>query len=80
MKILCFTDCLGAGGAQRQLVGLAVMLHQRGYDVKVCYYFDIPFYKDYLVEKTVEHELIPNASSHIKRIHAVARYFHKEYA
>ena len=78
MKILCFTDCLGAGGAQRQLVGLASMLHQRGYDVKVCYYFDIPFYRDYLDERGVPHELIPSASSSIKRIPAVTRYFHRE--
>lgn len=78
MKILCFTDCLGAGGAQRQLVGLASMLHQRGLDVKVCYYFDIPFYKDYLDERGVPHELIPSAGNHIKRIPAVTKFFRKE--
>ena len=75
MKILCFIDCLGAGGAQRQLVGLASMLHQRGIDVKVCYYHDIPYYKEYLEERGIEHVLIPSACSQIKRIHAVARFF-----
>ena len=44
MKILLFTDSLGAGGAQRQLVGLAVLLKQQGYEVKVCTYFDIDFF------------------------------------
>lgn len=78
MKILCFTDYLGAGGAQRQLVGLASMLHQKGYKVKVCYYQDITFFNEYLEERGVEHELIPSASNHIKRIPAVARYFHQE--
>ena len=78
MKILCFIDCLGAGGAQRQLVGLASMLHQRGIDVKVCYYHDIPYYKEYLEKRGIEHVLIPSACSHIKRIHAVARYFRQE--
>lgn len=78
MKILCFTDCLGAGGAQRQLVGLASMLHQRGIDVKVCYYFDIPFYKEYLDERGIPHELIPCADNHIKRILAVTKYFRRE--
>lgn len=78
MKILCFTDYLGAGGAQRQLVGLASMLHLRGLDVKVCYYFDIPFYKDYLDERGVPHELIPSAGNHIKRIPAVTKYFRRE--
>ena len=78
MKILCFTDCLGAGGAQRQLVGLASMLHQRGMDVKVCYYFDRPFYKDDLDEAGVPHELILSADNHIKRIPAVTKFFSKE--
>lgn len=78
MKVLCFTDYLGAGGAQRQLVGLASMLHQRGIDVKVCYYHDIPFYDEYLDERGVQHELIPSASSHIKRIPAVTKYFRQE--
>lgn len=78
MKVLCFTDCLGAGGAQRQLVGLASMLHQRGMDVKVCYYHDIPFYEEYLDERGVQHELIPSASNHIKRIPAVTKYFSQE--
>ena len=78
MKILCFTDCLGAGGAQRQLVGLASMLHQKGMDVKVCYYHDMPFYNGFLDEKGVRHELIPHADSHFKRIPAVIRFFHRE--
>ena len=33
MKINLFTDCLGAGGAQRQLVGLAVLLKEKGFKV-----------------------------------------------
>lgn len=32
-KILLFTDSLGAGGAQRQLVGLAKMLTNLGYNI-----------------------------------------------
>lgn len=34
MKILLFTDSLGAGGAQRQLVGLAVLLKKKGLKLK----------------------------------------------
>ncbi len=44
-RILLFIDSLGAGGAQRQLTGLAVMLKRRGYAVKVATYYDHPFYK-----------------------------------
>lgn len=47
-KILLFSASLGAGGAQRQLVGLASILHERGYQVKVCYYHSIDYFKDFL--------------------------------
>ena len=78
MKILLFTDSLGSGGAQRQLVGLATMLHERGYDVKVCTYHDFDFYKSFLDERGINNELIPGASNKLFRIWAVARYFKKE--
>ena len=77
-KILLFTDNLGAGGAQRQLVGLAVMLKQRGYQVKVCYYQDVPFYAGMLNENDVPHELIQGSDNHKKRIPVVAKYFKTE--
>lgn len=77
-KIICFIDHLGAGGAQRQLVGLAVMLKQKGYQVKVCYYQDVPFYAHMLDDAEVPHELILGADNHKKRIPIVARYFKKE--
>lgn len=77
-KVLCFTDSLGAGGAQRQLVGLAVMLQEKGYDVKVCTYYEIDFYKSYLDENHVPNVFIPNASSGKKRILAVKNFFKKE--
>lgn len=78
MKIILFTDSLGSGGAQRQLVGLAIMLKQRGLDVKVATYFDLDFYKPQLDEANVPNELIPGADNTKKRILAVRRYFKKE--
>jgi len=48
MKILCAIDSLCAGGAQRQLVELAVGFRERGHDVTVLVYHDIPFYKHIL--------------------------------
>lgn len=77
-QILLFIDSLGAGGAQRQLVGLAVMLQQAGYKVKVCTYHNIGFYKSFLDEKYVANELIPNADDSKKRIWAVKHYFKQE--
>ena len=78
MKILLFTDSLGAGGAQRQLVGLAVMLKERGYEIKVCTYHKIDFYKNYLDANNIVNELIPNANNTQKRILSIIRYFKKE--
>lgn len=78
MKILLFIDNLGAGGAQRQLVGLAVMLKQQNYEVKVCTYFQYDFYKSYLDENGVPNEIIPKAANTKKRILAVRKYFKKE--
>lgn len=77
-KIILFTDSLGAGGAQRQLVGLAVMLKNKSYDVKVCTYHEFDFYKQYLDENNVSNELIPRASNTKRRILAVYKYFKKE--
>ena len=77
-KILLFTDSLGAGGAQRQLVGLAIFLKEKGYDVKVSTYHNIDFYKSILDEKHVANELIPEADNGKRRIWAVRNYFKKE--
>lgn len=45
-KILCFIDNLGAGGAQRQLVGLTRMLAERKYTLEVCTYQNNNFFKE----------------------------------
>ena len=78
MKILLFTDSLGAGGAQRQLVGLSKMLNEKGFQVKVCTYHNLDFYKSFLDENKIENELIPDADNSKKRILAVRSYFNKE--
>lgn len=41
-RILCLIDGLGSGGAERQMVGLAVLLKNKGYTVDlVCYHNDV---------------------------------------
>lgn len=77
MKIILFTDSLGSGGAQRQLVGLAILLKNRMYDVKVCTYHNIGFYKAILDKNNVENEIIIN-KSYLDRIFSVRRYIVKE--
>lgn len=57
-RILLFTDILGSGGAQRQLVTLAVLLNQSGYCVKMLDYWDCDFYNKYLESRGIpfQHE------------------------
>ncbi len=51
-KILCMLDMLGAGGAQRQLVELAVGYKERGYEVAfLIYYKAFDNYYDAVLEK-----------------------------
>src|SRR6185312_15992024 len=45
LKILCVIDCLGSGGAQRQLVGLAVAFKEKGHDVTFLVYHEDNFFK-----------------------------------
>lgn len=55
-KIFLFIDSLGPGGAQRQFVGLARLLKQRGYEVKAATYYDQPFYLPTLQEAGIPYE------------------------
>lgn len=73
-NIICFTDNLGGGGAQRQLVGLACMLKEKGYDVSVVLYHNNPFYKHLLDECRIESTVILS-SNYIHRIWRMYKYF-----
>ena len=53
MRIQFFITGLGPGGAERQLTGLASMLTGKGYEVEVCWYTDINFYEQYLLQNSV---------------------------
>lgn len=55
-RILLFTDILGSGGAQRQLVTLAVLLKQNSYDVCLLDYWDDTFYDEYLTSHQISFE------------------------
>ncbi len=77
-KVICFTDNLGSGGAQRQLVGLACMLKERGYDVSVLLYYDTPFYKPTLDKAGIESVVIGNTANPIKRLWKLYGYLRKQ--
>ena len=77
MKILCLIDNLGAGGAQRQLVGLARMLVSRNYDVIVTYYQDNTFFKKELIDNGIEALLIPLSNNKVKNFFIIYNYINK---
>lgn len=52
-RVLLFTDILGSGGAQRQLVTLAILLKQRGYEVLMLDYWNSDFYDDKLTKEGI---------------------------
>lgn len=72
-KIVLFIDNLGAGGAQRQIVNIAILLKQNGYNVSVLVYQDDPFYNSILDRVGISIYLIENRS-YIDRIIKVRRY------
>lgn len=74
MNIICFTDSLGSGGAQRQLAGLACMLKEHGHEVTVLTYYDNPFYKHLLDEAGIKSDTICNTNNYFKRIYLLYKY------
>lgn len=52
-RILLFTDILSSGGAQRQLVALALLLKKRGFDVLMLDYWNSDFYDSFLNEHNI---------------------------
>lgn len=74
MKVLLLNDSLAAGGAQRQFVGLAILLKRAGYDVVISTYHDLNFFGEDLKNNRVAFELIPGAADKKRRIYRVCKY------
>lgn len=66
MKILLYIDNLGAGGAQRQLAGLASLLSNDGYEVMVLTYHDWAFYQN-LLSDDIQYRCLEDNGNAIKR-------------
>ena len=77
-RILCLIDSLGAGGAQRQLVGLATLLKRSGYEVNVVFYHKTLFYADLLNSEGVPFCFYEKAEKSSTRIYHIARYIRNE--
>lgn len=68
MRILLLSESLGSGGAERQLVGLAILLRERGYQVKVISYYRNQFYEPLLRQANVEYEFCSELFYKWKRV------------
>lgn len=77
MKILCFIDSLGSGGAQRQLVELGKGFKEYGHEVLFLTYHEINFFKPELdaVHIPVKTIVEPN---YLKRIFKIRKAIRKE--
>lgn len=53
MRILLFIDSLGSGGAQRQLVNLAIAFKNKGFDVSFLTYNNLDFYSKRLSNHSI---------------------------
>lgn len=76
-RILCLIDSLGAGGAQRQMVGLASLLKEEGYDTTVAFYHPDYFYVESLKKNDVAYIYLEKAKRSITRIWYIAQYIRK---
>jgi glycosyltransferase involved in cell wall biosynthesis len=81
MKVLLCIDNLGSGGAQRQIVTLAIGLKKRGYEVDIFTYFPQNFFEHLLVEAGIKLISIPkkskiglNVLSNLRRILLTGNY------
>lgn len=73
MKVLCLIDSIGSGGAQRQLVGLAFLLKERGYQVRIIYYHDDHFFKSFLEENRIQYKYVSGANGSLQKLVKVLR-------
>lgn len=76
MKILCFIDSLGSGGAQRQMVELGKGFKEKGHEVSFLTYHNINFFKIELDKFNIPVKTIIEAN-HIKRLFKIRKVIRK---
>lgn len=76
MKILCVIDSLGSGGAQRQLVELAIGFKERGHEVSFLVYHGEDFFRGYLDEVKISVNVIVE-KNYLKRLFKMRNYIRK---
>lgn len=73
-KILCLIDSFSLGGAERQLIGLALFLKQKGYNVTLMAYHHENFYDSLLQANNLKYEILNTRTSQWSKVCAVRRF------
>ena len=76
MKILCFIDSLGSGGAQRQLVNLAIGLNKRGHQIRFLVYHQDDHFLPLLQKENIPCQVI-HPCGYVQRVLEVRRILRK---
>ena len=77
-KIFCLIDRLSFGGAERQLIGLAVLLKQKGYDVEMATYHDFYFDTKVLEANGIQLHRISQKGNPLSKLLAVRKLINKQ--
>lgn len=72
MKILLFIDSLNSGGAQRQMVNLAIGFKEKGHEVLVMNYHELNFFKELLDKHDIPTKTIIE-KNYIKRLFKIRK-------
>ncbi len=75
MKVLCVIDSLGPGGAQRQLVGLALGFQEKGLNVTFLTYHHLPFYNSILENSGISINCIQE-NNYLRRLIKMRRFIY----
>ncbi len=80
MKVCLFIDSMGPGGAQRQLVGLANMLHAEGLETTICIYHSESSDSFYLssIDPGVTFYILKGYKNKFNLIYKAWHFFRKE--
>ncbi|MCM8862273.1 glycosyltransferase [Tenacibaculum finnmarkense genomovar finnmarkense] len=76
MKILLFIDNLGSGGAQRQIVTIAKLLKEKGFNVSFLVYGDANFFEEEVKNNNIQIEYILT-NNYLKRILSVRKFIRR---
>lgn len=77
-SIVCFIDSLNSGGAQKQIVALALLLAEHDYDVKVVGYWNSTFFLSALEKYNIKYICVNEGGNKYKRIIELYKYFRHE--